>query len=141
MEIIAMSTKRRRKTTDESAGAGPILDGRERRRAPRALVNLEVDYGDRDNFLFASIRDISATGLFVRTNTPEPPGTLLNVRFTPTGAEELLELEGKVIWINPYRPGDATNLNPGMGIRFTSLTGAQRHRLVDFVKTFAYLDE
>ena len=53
--------------------------------------------------------DISATGIFVRTNTPEPPGTHLNVRFTPKGDEEPLELEGQVIWINAYRPGVANS--------------------------------
>ena len=39
----------------------------ERRRAPRVLLNLEVDYASEDNYLFAYITDISATGIFVRT--------------------------------------------------------------------------
>ena len=75
--------------------------------------------------------------------TPEEPGTRLNVRFTPaTPAESLpLELEGEVIWVNPYRPGNAESLHPGMGIRFIDLTNEQRFRLTEFVKTFAYLDD
>jgi len=105
------------------------------------FVDLEVDYGNRDNFLFASIRDISATGIFVRTDAPEAPGTHLNLRFTPTGEDEALKLEGKVIWVNSYRPGDSSNLNPGMGVRFIGLTTEQRYRLVEFVRTFAYLDD
>src|SRR5512134_2535168 len=112
---------------------GPV--GRERRQAPRILVNIEVDYGNADNFLFAYIRDISATGLFVRTNNPEPPGTRLNVRFTPRGSSDVLELEGEVIWINAYRPGRSDSINPGMGIRFIGLTDEQRERLADFVRT------
>jgi len=113
----------------------------DRRGATRVLVNLEVDYGDKNNFLFASIRDISATGIFVYTNSPESSGTLLNLRFTPPDAESPLELEGKVIWANAYRPGDPNNLNPGMGVRFIGLTDEQRIRLVEFVRTFAYLDD
>ncbi len=114
--------------------------GIERRRFQRVFVDLEVDYSHEDTYLFAYIRDISATGLFVRTHTPETPGTRLNVRFTPTGDESALELEGIVIWVNPLRPGEPNNLHPGMGIRFENLDGDSRARLVDFVKRFAYLD-
>ena len=135
-----MSSKKPGTTGKRTAEQTPLGE-HERRRFARVLVNLEVDYGDRQNFLFASIRDISATGIFVRTDTPEPQGTLLNLRFTPTGSEDILELEGEVIWINPYRPSDANNLNPGMGIRFVGLADHQRHRLVEFVRTFAYLDD
>lgn len=117
-------------------------ESRERRAWERVLVDLEVDYGDAENFLFAYIRDISATGIFVRTNTPEDPGTRLNLRFTPPdGSAEPLELEGEVIWVNPYRPGKSDNLHPGMGIRFVDLEAEERHRLVEFVRTFAYLDD
>jgi uncharacterized protein (TIGR02266 family) len=111
----------------------------ERRQWARVLVDLEVDYGNADNFLFAYIRDISATGLFVRTNNPESPGTRLNVRFAPDHRRDALEVEGEVIWINPYRPGCPDNLHPGMGIRFVELSDGQRGRLLDFINTFAYL--
>lgn len=123
----------------------------ERRHAPRVLVNLDVDYGNEDNFLFASIRDISATGIFVATKSPEEPGTRLNVRFTPshnktprdidTAFPDVLDVEGEVIWVNQVRPGDSSNLHPGMGIRFVELTDTQRQRLHDFIKTFAYIDD
>lgn len=124
------------------SGSAPAEDPRERRRWERVLIDLEVDYGDQDNYLFAYIRDLSATGLFVRTNAPEEPGTRLNVRFTPPdGCGEPLELEGEVIWINRYRPSQRDSLHPGMGIRFIGLESEQRHRLVEFVRTFAYLDD
>ena len=119
--------------------------GMERRRSPRVLVDLEVDYGNEDNFLFAYITDISTTGIFVRTNAPEAPGTRLNVRFTPHAGEDIrdaepLELEGEVIWVNPYRPGHKNSIYPGMGVRFVDLQDGQRRKLTDFVTTFAYLD-
>ena len=102
-------------------------------------MDLEVDYGNEENYLFAYIRDISATGIFVRTNSPEPPGTRLNLRFTPHGSRDPFELEGEVIWINSYRPGHSDNLHPGMGIRFIDLTDDDRERLVELIRTFAYL--
>ena len=116
-------------------------DPRDRRQWQRVLVDLEVDYGNQENYLFAYIRDISATGIFVRTNSPEAPGTRLNLRFTPPSADTPLELEGEVIWINPYRPGQPDNLHPGMGIRFIGLSDDDRGRLQDFIKTFAYLSD
>jgi uncharacterized protein (TIGR02266 family) len=120
-------------------GTQPVGNPSERREWQRVLVDLEVDYGDKDHFLFAYITDISATGIFIRTNTPEPPGTRLNLRFRPDRADRPLELEGEVIWINPYRPGHAENLNPGMGIRFVDLADDDRARLAELIKTFALL--
>jgi len=118
------------------AGAADATD--ERRRAPRVLVDLEVDCASEDNYLFAYITDISATGIFVRTTSPEPPGTHLNLRLS--GEEDVaLELEGEVIWVNPYRPGTPDNLHPGMGIRFVHLDSELRDRLFELIRRFAYL--
>lgn len=56
-------------------------EGAERRLATRVLVDLEVDCESDENYLFALITDISATGIFIRTNAPQPTGTRLNLRF------------------------------------------------------------
>ena len=115
----------------------------ERRRAPRVLVDLEVDYASEENYLFAYITDISETGIFVRTTTPETPGTHLNLRFAPldddADAGDRIEVEGEVIWINPYRPGVPDNLHPGMGVRFVELEDDIKDRLLELVRRFAYL--
>ena len=60
----------------------PVATTDERRRSPRVLVDLEVDCASEDNYLFAYITDISATGIFVRTTTPEQPGTHLTLRLS-----------------------------------------------------------
>jgi uncharacterized protein (TIGR02266 family) len=111
----------------------------ERRQAPRVLVDLEVDYASEENYLFAYITDISETGIFVRTTTPEQPGTHLNLRFRPDDEGPQIEVEGEVIWVNPFRPGVADNLHPGMGIRFVALDDELRDRLLELVRRFAYL--
>ena len=135
-----MAAKAKDSAVGHAANEGvESTDGAERRRWQRVLVDLEVDYGDADNYLFAYIRDISATGIFVRTNQPEQPGTRLNLRFTPHGARDPFALEGEVIWWNPYRPGQPDNLHPGMGIRFIGLTDEDRARLQQLIKTFAVL--
>ena len=118
-------------------------DAEERRQAPRVFVDLEVDYALEDNFLFAYITDLSATGIFIRTTAPEPAGTHLNLRFSPPADaapdQRPFELEGEVIWINPYRPGAPDSLHPGMGVRFTRLDDDDRRRLIELVRRIAYL--
>lgn len=112
----------------------------ERRKSQRILVDLEVDYQCEDTFLFAYITDMSAFGIFIRTNNPEPPGTHLNLRFKLPADKESLALEGEVIWINPFRPGDFDNLNPGMGVKFIDLTPDIISKLMDLIRRVAYLE-
>lgn len=117
----------------------PLVDPADRRAAPRVLVDLEVDYASEDNYLFAYITDISETGIFVRTTSPEQPGTRLNLRFRLDNAMPQIEIEGEVIWVNPFRPGAPDNLHPGMGIRFVELDDELRDTLLELVRRFAYL--
>jgi len=112
----------------------------DRREHERVLVDIEVDYQCEDTFLFAYITDISAMGIFIRTNAPEPPGTRLNLRFTPPGGTQL-NLEARVMWVNPFRPGSYDNINPGMGVQFVDLTPPQRAQITNLVRTFAYLSD
>jgi type IV pilus assembly protein PilZ len=114
--------------------------GADRRVHTRVMVDLEVDYKSADNFLFAYITDISAMGIFIRTNAPEPPGTRLNLSFTPPGGPHLNH-EGRVMWVNPFRPGSYDNLHPGMGVQFVDLSAQQREQIVNLVRTFAYLSD
>ena len=115
------------------------LDG-ERRRDARVPVELEVDYTLKDNYLFAHITDISATGIFVRTTTPEEPGTRLNLRFRPDSVAEPIEVAGEVTWVNPYRGGAPAMVQFGMGIRFLELDFELRDRIQALVRRFAFLD-
>ena len=115
----------------------PVADS-DRRVAPRVLVDLEVDYASEDNYLFAYITDISETGIFVRTTTPEAPGTNLNLRFRVDDGPQI-QVEGTVIWVNPFRPNNKDNLHPGMGIRFVELDDERKDRLLELVRRFAYL--
>src|SRR5689334_2838880 len=121
-----------------AALAGAHANEAERRRSPRVLVDLEVDFASEDNYLFAYITDINVTGIFVRTTSPESPGTQLNLRFSPDDSGPI-ELEGEVIWVNPFRPGTPDNLHPGMGIRFVGLDDESRDRLFRLIRRFAYL--
>ena len=109
----------------------------DRRSHERFDASIQVDYASGDTFLFSYITNISEMGIFIRSDTPAPRGTVLTLRFaTPTGPP--LEIEGEVTWVNPLR-ADGENLNPGMGVRFRELTAETREAVVELVRTVAYL--
>jgi type IV pilus assembly protein PilZ len=109
-----------------------------RRGTDRIEVTWAVDCESKDTFLYASIANISEFGIFVRTQEPLEVGTRLILRFHPPGSDEPFVLHGQVQWVNAVRML-ADNLNPGMGIRFVDLTSEARERLIDAVRTIAYV--
>lgn len=122
------------KSSESTDGEDPA----DRRRHPRYPVSISVDCEIGDHFLFASIANISRMGIFIRTDEPMPIGTELTIRFGADG--QALQLDGQVVWINPLRE-DGDDINPGMGVKFADLTPEQRERLVEIVRTVAYLQE
>jgi len=117
----------------------PALDGAERREADRYEVTWSVDCVASDTFLYASIANISAMGIFVKTVEPLAVGTRLELSFSPPGHEPF-KMHGVVQWINRLRP-NGDNPNPGMGIKFLELALPDRERLVEVIRTIAYVRE
>jgi type IV pilus assembly protein PilZ len=110
----------------------------DRRTHGRYEVTWSVDCETDDTFLYAYITNISEMGIFVKTERPLPVGTRLVLRFAPPRSKTSFVLRGIVQWINPVRPL-AENLNPGMGIRFESLKPDEREKIVEAVRTIAYV--
>ena len=117
----------------------PMPKRDERRSFDRFDVEWSVDCVADDTFLYASIANISAMGIFVKTTDPLPVGAGLVLSFAPPGYKPF-KLEGKVAWINRVRP-DGDNPNPGMGVRFVNLRPDDRERLVEVIRTIAYVRE
>ncbi|MGK4002953.1 TIGR02266 family protein [Sorangium sp. So ce1036] len=125
-------------TGEEVECDAPAPDSLNRRSSERIDVTWLVDCETDDTFLYASITNISEMGIFVRTTQPLSIGTRLTLRFSPPGSDGSYVLEGTVQWINEVRPLH-DNPNPGMGIRFADLTPDDRERIVDTIRTIAYL--
>ncbi|MGK3986641.1 TIGR02266 family protein [Sorangium sp. So ce136] len=123
---------------DEVERESPAPDSLNRRSSERLDVTWLVDCETDDTFLYASITNISEMGIFVRTTQPLSIGTRLTLRFAPPGTGGSYVLEGTVQWINEVRPLH-DNPNPGMGIRFVDLTPDDRERIVDTIRTIAYI--
>jgi len=110
----------------------------ERRSSERIEVVWSVDCETEQTFLYASITNISEMGIFVATRDPLEVGTRLTLRFAMPGEEEPFVLLGQVQWVNPIRML-SDNPNPGMGIRFIELTPENRERIINSVRTIAYV--
>jgi hypothetical protein len=111
----------------------------DRRAEVRWPVDFDVDYRIEGTYLFASIIDFSALGIFVCTDAPHPQGTRLHLRFTPpvelrAAAGNPFELEGEVVWVS-HEPGHV-----GMGVRFLEVDLPMHQRLLELVRAIAYLD-
>ena len=97
-----------------------------------------VDCASEDTFLFASLTNIAALGIFIRTNDPLSVGTTLRLQFAPGGAIDPYEMLGRVAWINRLS-AFGENLNPGMGVKFLDMQPDDRERLVASIRTIVYL--
>jgi type IV pilus assembly protein PilZ len=128
-----------KKAHPSKAGTAKADDGADRRVHDRFDVTWAVDCVADDTFLYASITNISEMGIFVRSLEPLALGTRVVLSFAPPGHEPF-KLAAEVAWINPVRK-DGDNPNPGMGVRFIDLTPENRERLVEVVRTIAYVRE
>lgn len=101
-----------------------------RRAAPRAPIELKVEYQRMNSFFADYTRNISKGGTFIRTERPLAIGTAFVFKLTVPGLLNALELNGKVQWT--VQPGG--NDEPGMGIGFVYETEADRQRIEAIVE-------
>jgi len=107
------------------------------RGAARIPVHLRVrldDDVDADATRSVFSKDLSQGGMFLKT-TPAPPiGRRIGMRFRlpfPEGVEEV-RVMGEVVRQVPEDP--QSHLIPGVGVRFVGLQGAERSRVLRFVR-------
>jgi uncharacterized protein (TIGR02266 family) len=91
-------------------GSAPEDDAR---REERVTINKEFE--SYDAFINEYVTNISRTGVFVRSRTPLPTGTRVNLRFTVIMDDiETIEGVGEVVRVHDDPPG--------MGVVFTELS-------------------
>jgi len=89
------------------------MDESEARSGDRVTINKEFE--SYDAFINEYVTNISRTGAFVRSKSPLPVGTRVNLRFTVIMDDiETIEGEGEVVRVHDDPPG--------MGVVFTELS-------------------
>lgn len=96
----------------------------EKRSATRVDINREFE--SIEAFVAEYARDISLTGVFIRSKHPLPVGTQVNLKFSLIREEiEIVEGVGEVV-----RVVKSPQSGAGMGVRFLELTQASRDQIL-----------
>lgn len=104
------------------------MDRDDRRSAPRAPIELRVEYKRLNSFFADYTRNISRGGTFVSTDRPLEVGTDFVFKLSVPNLAEPLVLKGKVQWIiTPEQASDERG--PGMGIGFVFDSELERERV------------
>lgn len=96
----------------------------ERRSASRIEINR--DFESIEDFVAEYARNISLTGVFIRSKHPLPIGTQVNLKFSLIHDEiEIIEGVGEVVRVVKPPMRDA-----GMGVKFLELTSDSRDHIL-----------
>lgn len=110
----------------------------DRRQHPRVELNLLVQFRlkDFDQFLSDYSHDISAGGMFIRTDKPKPEGSMLYFQFTTRKDGSVIEGLGKVV--RSVSPGEGDPA--GMGIEFVNLEEPTQNLIHDIISKRLHAD-
>jgi len=104
---------------------------RDSRRVP-LQTRVQFKFDRFSGFISEYSANISPGGMFLRTRTPRPAGTVLDLEFRLGDGFELIKGRGEVIWARAEDEGAARPA--GMGIRFLNLSQGSKeliYRIVD----------
>ncbi len=93
---------------------------------------IQLKFDRFTGFINEYLSNLSPGGIFIRTDTPEPPGQLLDFEFRLGDGYELIRGRGEVVWARE-RP-DGPERPPGMGVRFIELSPGSKdliYKIVD----------
>ncbi len=104
---------------------------RDSRRVPIA-AQVTFKFERFAGFISEYSQNISPTGMYITTNQPEPPGSVLDFEFQLGDGFEIIQGKGEVVWIRAVSEGPTRPA--GMGIRFLELSDGSKeliYRIVD----------
>ena len=99
------------------------------RKDPRAkIVSLNVRYKSAtvDEFIDNHAMDVSKGGIFIKTSTPFPQGTLLKFEIRLAGDQSVIAGVGRVVWKREPGQAGTGDRAAGMGVKFIKLDDASR---------------
>lgn len=97
----------------------PASIPRDSRRVPLETA-VQFKFDRFSGFLSEYSANVSPGGMYIRSQTPQENGTLLDFEFRLGDGYELIRGKGEVVWSRPYDEGPKRPA--GMGIRFIELS-------------------
>lgn len=103
------------------------------RRADRLPISIKISYsaGTIPEQRGVTL-NLSASGLFIVTEDPPDPGTLLSLSFVLPGVDERFDLEAEIVWSTNTLPAGAVSPS-GFGLRYTAINIDTARQIEDFV--------
>jgi len=102
-----------------------------RRLHGRARVELDVTVTSEHNFYAGFVENMSVGGVFIATHQLAPVGERLDFAVQLPGEAEPIRGVGVVRWLRVY--SEASNVPPGMGIKFDPLDAASQRAIDAFL--------
>src|SRR5688572_32910609 len=107
------------------------------RKDPRAKVlTMTVRYKSAtlDEFIEHHSHDVSRGGMFIKTPSPFPPGTLLKFEVKIAEDQKVIQGVGRVVWKRESETGDKERPS-GMGVKFIKIDDASRKTIDQLVNS------
>src|SRR5439155_19901074 len=109
----------------EGRPAQMTQDTRKDKRAKIVSLNVRYKSATVDEFIENHSHDVSKGGLFIKTPTPFPPGTLIKFEIRIAGDKAVIAGVGRVVW--KREAGSAAAERPaGMGVKFIKIDESSR---------------
>jgi uncharacterized protein (TIGR02266 family) len=106
-------------------------DTRKDKRAKIVSLNVRYKSATVDEFIENHSHDVSKGGIFIKTPTPFPPGTLIKFEIRIANDRAVIMGVGRVVWKRD--PSQAAGERPsGMGVKFIKIDDSSR-QLIDRV--------
>lgn len=108
----------------------------DRRATPRYAARFAVRFGSVDEFRREYATNISAGGLFIRTEQPPAMGAVVDVVLELPGGEPI---QGKALVVHRVTPEEARGrqVDPGIGVQFVHGDDRFRERVDQFVASLS----
>jgi molecular chaperone DnaK len=103
---------------------------RDSRRVPLE-TRVQFKFDRFSGFLSDFSANISPGGMFIRTQTPQPQGAVLEFEFRLGDGFELIRGRGEVVWLRPEDEGPTRPA--GMGLRFLDLSQGSKELIYKIV--------
>ncbi len=116
----------------DDADSPPPETEAERRKHPRVPLGLLIQFrfDTFEDFLTEYATDISAGGMFIRTQSPREEGSMVYLQFALRDGPKIFEGLGRVVRVNP--PEDPGRV-AGMGVEFVNLDADSRQLIEEIL--------
>jgi type IV pilus assembly protein PilZ len=114
----------------QEAVAPRCVEAIERRSSPRTDFVIRVNYQTVDDLFTEFARNINEGGIFIETETEQPIGSRVQLEFKLPGAEQPIEVVGRVVREEPAGPSGGQ----GIGIEFENLDSEVRQQINEIVR-------